>query len=336
MKIRLVGHLGEPVMYIGPRSPWEKFIKELKQSGNIIATSNFGENIDVLIANSHSENAIRECASSNVPKSRRILILWEPPIIDHKRHSAQVLQNYGLVYSPSFDWAKNSETKYFLWPQLKLSQKNESLETWAKRKNKSVMVLANKFSATRGELYSLRRKIITITERNSLLDLYGAKWNLGKAYDYRHYFGKLVRTPLKLINYKSITNLGVYHKNYLGLVEDKTKIYQEYRIILVMENSAEYISEKFFDAFEGNAIVIYVGPNNKKYSIPDAAAIFVPHDAQKIRSKITEIQRMSSIEQFQLVQDQQKAILKISDEWYGEKVLSKLAQDINYSIQNKI
>ena len=69
MKIRLVGHLREAVMPVGSAGPWFNFTSTLKSYSNKIIEGNYGEQIDALVANSHSSNALNECDFNNVPKN---------------------------------------------------------------------------------------------------------------------------------------------------------------------------------------------------------------------------------------------------------------------------
>jgi hypothetical protein len=328
MRIRLVGHSGEPVMNVGTDGPWREFVKELENNGCEIVKSDYGSSVDALIANCHSKDAINECRRNNVPKNKKFLILWEPKSVDYRRHSREVLDNYGTIWSPSLVWAPNSNTRYFNWPQLKLNEQNETINIWGKRENKASMVLANKFSATKGELYSLRRETALVTCEKESMDLYGDKWNLGKAYDYRHYIGNLFRTPLNLLSLRSSTNLGKIHKNFKGHSANKTQTTRKYRIIVVLENSLDYISEKLFDAFDAGAIVIYVGPDIRSYKIPVKSAIEVKANAEEINRRIMEIQSLPTNKQFEIMKEQQKNILSISESWHCNHVLKKLAADI--------
>jgi hypothetical protein len=216
---------------------------------------------------------------------------------------------------------------------LKLKEEIEPITLWKNRKNKGAMVLANKFSATKGELYSLRRKTSLLTCEKGTMDLYGEKWNLSKVYDYRHYIGNLVRTPINLISLKSAANLGRKHKNFMGHSVNKTLTTKEYRIVVVLENSADYISEKFFDAFDSQAIVIYVGPDISCYEIPKKTAIEVKAEAREINLKIMEIQSLPVEKQFEIMQEQQRKILSISMDWYCYDVLRKLASDIHRELK---
>jgi L-cysteine desulfidase len=109
---------------------------------------------------------------------------------------------------------------------------------------------------------------------------------------------------------------------------DKFITANAYRIVVVLENSMDYISEKLFDAFASNAIVIYVGPRISRYGIPDAAAIQISPNSNKINKEITELQALPVEKQFEIMQEQQKSILSISKKWYCNDVLKKLAADI--------
>jgi hypothetical protein len=97
MRIRLIGHLREDVMPVGIEGPWFDFKNTLENFQNNIVEKTFGEHIDALIANSHSTNGIKECDVSNVPKNRRVLILWEPKIVKPKTYSKKILNNYGKI-----------------------------------------------------------------------------------------------------------------------------------------------------------------------------------------------------------------------------------------------
>lgn len=328
MRVRLVGHRGESCMNTGSSGPWHEFTEELKSKGCEIVQDDFGTHIDLLIANSHSRKAIKEAKRSNLDRNMKHLLLWEPPMIDYQRHQHSALKQYGTIWSPTINWAKKQNTRFFKWPQLLLEKQDESLEKWALRENKSAMVLANKFSAFKGELYSLRRELGIKTAKNSVMDLYGDKWNLNRMYSYRHYFGNLIRTPIWKISLKSWIYVGSQQKNYKGISQNKAETCRNYRIVVVLENSTDYISEKFFDAFASGAIVIYVGPALNQFGIPDESAILVEPNVNSIVKKIIEITNLETKEQYEISRNQQNNILSVSSDWYCDVVLKKLASDI--------
>jgi len=328
MRVRLIGHQGEPFMNTSSNGPWHEFAKELNSKGYEIVQDDFGIQIDLLIANTHSRKGIKEAKKSKLDKNKKHLILWEPSISDYKRHQESTLKKYGIIWSPTVYWANRKNTRIFKWPQLLLEEQDESLEKWALRENKSAMVLANKFSAAKGELYSLRRELGKKTAKNCIMDLYGDRWNLNRMYSYRHYFGSFIRTPMWKISLKSWRYLGSQQKNYKGLSRNKTETCRKYRIVIVLENSKDYISEKFFDAFASGAIVIYVGPPLKDFGIPNESAILVEPNVNSIVNKIIEITNLETKEQYEISRNQQKNILSVSSDWYCNVVLKKLAKDI--------
>ena len=202
--------------------------------------------------------------------------------------------------------------------------------------NRAVMILSNKFSATKGELYTLRRQTASITSRNKTMDVFGDKWNANLVYKYSNYFRKFFSTPINLLSIESFSLIGKSYSNYLGISSNKVKTSKNYRIIVVIENSSDYISEKLFDAYSSPAIVIYVGADITKYGIPKDAAIQVRANANVINSKIIEIQNLPVEQQFILMEKQRKAILSISDDWYGNTVLKRLAKEICITLSSAV
>lgn len=316
-------------MPVGIEGPWFDFKNTLENFQNNIVEKNFGENIDALIANSHSSIGIEECDDSNVPKNRRILVLWEPKIVNPKTYSKKILNNYGKIFTPSVDWAEKTNAESFLWPQLDLENHKPDFINWDQRLNKASIVLANKFSACKGELYSLRREIAYKTQRNNLLDLYGSKWNLGAMYDFRHYFGNLLRTPISDVRFLSFRYLMKKFRNFKGLSKDKFKTMANYRISLVIENSADYVSEKLFDSVATGAITIYVGPRLEKYGLDENSVIHCEPNAKEILKKIKYLQSLPLNEQIKIAQLQYASLLKTSAIWECHAVLKDLATRIN-------
>ena len=131
----------------------------------------------------------------------------------------------------------------------------------------------------------MRRKVALELED---IDLYGRKWNNG--------FGVKVLTLIKEIRkygfrIHRIRFLGLdsyfrFFSNYLGEVEDKKEVLSKYKYSIVIENSSDYLSEKFFDAIFSGCIPIYVGPNLVNYEIPDYLYLQAKPDLSDIKEKI--------------------------------------------------
>jgi len=329
MKIRLVGHLREPVMPVGILGPWFEFKNSLRNFSNEIAEHNYGEKIDALVANSHSPEAINECNLNQIPNNRRILVLWEPKIVNPKTYSRKTLNNYGKIFTPSVDWAEKLGAESFLWPQLDLHNNEPKFTNWEQRENKATIVLANKFSACKGELYSLRRQLAYKTRNKNLLDLYGSKWNLGVVYDLKHYIGNLLRTPIRDVSFLSHRYLMKKHKNFRGLSADKFETMSNYRISVVIENSADYISEKLFDSVSSGAITIYIGPTIEKYGLNKNSVIQCRPNTKEIIKKIKFLQSLTTHKQLEIAKLQYSSLRNSSASWECHTVLKNLALKIN-------
>jgi hypothetical protein len=55
------------------------------------------------------------------------------------------------------------------------------------------------------------------------------------------------------------------YPEYIGRVDDKFNAFSKYKYALIIENEADYVSEKLFDAIAAGCVPIYVGPNLSRY-----------------------------------------------------------------------
>lgn len=329
MKIRLVGHLGEASMPVGEIGPWVDFKTELSGNSNEIVIGGFGQEIDALVANSYSLESIKECNSNQISIERRVLVLWEPKAVSPKNYSKEVLANYGKIFAPSVQWAQALGAEVFNWPQVDLENCDPNFSNWHQRRNKSVFILANKFSACKGELYSLRRELAFKTQEKDLLDIYGNNWNFGWFYNFIHYLRSLTRTPIMDLSLTSARFITKKFKNYKGVSHNKLQTNFGYRISLVIENSADYISEKLFDSVSSGAITIYVGPNIAKYGLNENSVIQCIPSSREIIKTIEMIQNMPVSAQLKIAKLQFESLQTQSKNWECHFVLKALALKIN-------
>jgi hypothetical protein len=330
----MVGHSKNPIMNVGDEGPWYEFQRTLEESGHKVSTEAFGSKNDCLIANSHSKDALLECDVNKVPINRRILVLWEPKVVTPKVYRRKILRQYGKIYAASADWSKKVNGEVFKWPQLNLRSYKQNYENWSLRKNKAVMVLANKFSASRGEQYSLRRELNLLCEENNVMDLYGSKWNEGNLYNLRHYIGNFLRTPMLDIDLRSAKLLRKTFSNFYGHSEDKRETTSKYAISVVIENASDYISEKLFESVSSGAITIYVGPDLERFGLNRESAIQTGPSAKEIVKIVRDLQSKSVDQQKKIAETQYNSLLKTADDWEGNLVLTKLAKDIHSYLES--
>ena len=260
---------------------------------------------------------------SQIDKRRRHLIVWEPKIVDSVRFDHRTLKEYGHVYCPSVDWAAELNGNVFNWPQDELSQ-YEDLRLWALRRNKAVVVQANKFSSSKGEMYSLRREVCA--DLSSEIDLYGVGWNSGLIADFTKWIHSLVRSKFRNVDFTSLKNIGNYYSNYFGPTNDKIQQMSKYRFAVVIENSTDYVSEKLFDAVSAGCIVLYIGPKLERFGIPTDAAYECAPSFWAIQNKMRELQKLDLTRLNSIRKRQREAMEEIVFSWKNEIVLANLAR----------
>jgi hypothetical protein len=189
------------------------------------------------------------------------------------------------------------------------------------------MIQGNKFSARKGELYSLRRKIIVNLGPISL-DLFGTNWNKGLNFDWWHWSRSVINSNFAEISTRSFFGIGKKYNNYFGVTDDKNKTLSQYKIAVVIENSADFISEKLFDSIRSGCVSVYVGPNLEKYGIPKGSAIQVDAKHEVVSSMVRSLLEKSNEELEMIARNQRDNLIKVSQDWNNTLVLSKLASDI--------
>ena len=203
MKIKVIGHNKKPFLVPKRNNPWYAFFDYIKDSGGDLISKPRGEKFEALVANSHSKEAIRECIKFGVSKNNRILIIWEPKEVNGKLHKSSTLSNYGHIFSPSRSWVKKSSTHNFKWPQGKAKLLRQTGKHWLDRKNKFVFIGSNKYSVSRGELYSLRRLILRNYKSRKFIDLFGYGWNTSFINDIKEVISSLIKTNYKFYSINS-------------------------------------------------------------------------------------------------------------------------------------
>lgn len=325
----MTGHGKSDEMIVSGEGPWNDFVKTLEGLGCSIVSERQCLQIDGIISNNSSYNILKVAKEFNVNKSKMVCILWEPQIVDPRRFSPRNLQKYGTIFSPSSLWIKGPNVNYFNWPQVDIKKIDPNFSGWDKRKNKSVMIAANKYSVNSGELYSLRRSLAVFTALNKSMDLYGYGWNKGFYYDLKLVIASSLKSKIHTLKVNSITKIGKFQPAYIGPVQDKIKKLQEYRINVVIENSPDYISEKLFDSIASGAITIYVGPELQAFGLPDDIALTVKPNKIEISNMINRLIELPMDKQKKIAQKQWESLLPYADLWQGSNSLTSLARSIH-------
>jgi hypothetical protein len=326
LRIRITGHGGEGKFQFGESGPWKEFEKVFLESGHEICNESYEEQADAIIANSYNSAVEKYLFSSEIPVNKRILVNWEPYIVERVRYRPEVFNRFGSRFAPSVEWAAKVNGTSFKWPQDEIVDPDIFLN-WSDRSNSAVMIQGNKFSARKGELYSLRRKVLNMLHAKELT-LFGTNWNSGLKFDWWHWSRSIINSNLREISFTSFFGMGRNYDQYKGKIDNKALVLSKYRICIVIENSADFVSEKLFDAVRAGCVVVYVGPNLEKFDLPKSSAIEVVPNPNAIVEKVRYLRSKSESELMEMAKIQFVSLKSVSGEWSNTKVLRKLAQDM--------
>jgi hypothetical protein len=193
------------------------------------------------------------------PKSKRILLAFEPRVVLPKNYKKKIRSQFGLVIS-----RKINDTAIFLQHPQYWEREIPKFQT---RKDKAIIVNANKISLVKGNNYGLRKLCATQFE---FVELFGHGWDL-TFIDKTHKAAIAIKANLSdfvPINLKSLYIWLKPNPISLGAVPSKEKVMKEFKYALVIENESTYVSEKIFDALFSGCIPIYVGPPMNNVPIP--------------------------------------------------------------------
>ena len=301
------------------------------------------QNAKYVIFINHNRKVIKDLKSS----TDRILIRLEPKAVFPAQYTEKIENLYTMIFTPGN--IKNQKD-FIGWPYKHHANpskpKNEevnledllnelrqsdvfNIKSWKAKKNKIVMVAANKISPIRNTGYEIRRSFARDSSENAL-DIYGPYWHG----DYPNRIKQLIAMfsfNLRngtFINIKEvISGLSVNLKFAIGEIEDKHAVISQYRFNLVIENSDDYISEKIFDSMLNGSIPIYVGPDLNRIGIPRECFILLKTNTENLKSVIEDItdeeaeQRLSSMRSF-ILSD------KFIENWKSENIYKKIALGI--------
>jgi alpha(1,3/1,4) fucosyltransferase len=277
-----------------------------------------------LICIDYAPNVSRKIRKSGFQRENCTLIRMEPSVVLPANFSKTRSRQFGKMLTLGGQLSKDSVS--LGWP-LVWPSRNKFEEIYsANRYEKAVLINGNKLSLIKGELYSLRRKSIkSITN----LDLFGTSWDSNKYSRLKILIRNFI---FALISFRlpRFSGVKLWFQNYpqsKGEVDNKLTTMSSYKYALVIENSAEYMSEKLFDAFFAGCIPIYVGPNVEDYGIPKNIVVQAEPNLKSIKQALETAKEMN-FENFQ--RDLRKFLSdeKTIEKWSHENVYARMLEII--------
>lgn len=277
-----------------------------------------------LICIDYAPYVSREIRKRGLIKKDCTLIRMEPSVVLPANFSKTRNRQFGKILTLGGQFSKHSGSLGWplVWPNRKKIYEIGS----SNRSEKVVLINGNKISLIKGELYSLRRKSIkSITN----LDLFGTSWDSSKYSRLKILIRNFI---FALISFRlpRFSGVKLWFQSYpesKGEVDNKLTTLSSYKYALVIENSAEYMSEKLFDAFFAGCIPIYVGPNVENYGIPKNIVVQAEPNLKSIEQALETAKEMN-FENFQ--QDLRKFLSdeKTIEKWSHENVYARMLEII--------
>lgn len=222
----------------------KKYLAEKNINLNTYDVYNNFKNIDIWIIQEPTLNQFKFLLRNRINPRRVIFIITEPPVINP--WGWKYLKYYSWMFKAILTWStelcsKNKKFYHYHFPQQFDTSKYAYYKT-KQNKNLCLLMHSNKYSSIKGELYSLRREIISyfVNRGDFLLDLYGYDWD-------------------KISAYKSV---------YKGTTSDKIECYSEYCFSFCIDNSIVpgYITYDPLISMATGTVPIYIPmPDSTKY-----------------------------------------------------------------------
>ena len=206
-----------------------------------------------------------------------VLLRFEPVSVLPSQYNSEIMKMFGLVLDfgkiDAIDNLRSFHHPYMhnanpLQPEISddqnyLSIRQElNVEKWAKRANKIVLIASNKLPINIQSGYYLRRKWLANFNFQSQLTVFGTNWQFSLSF-----IADSLRSLIFHIRRRHKIDLKILLKhnflkldNYAGFCEDKNEILRDSKFNLIIENSFDTMTEKFFDSIIAGSIPIYIGP----------------------------------------------------------------------------
>lgn len=241
--------------------------------------------IEKIVCIDYSASVAREIRRLGLSPENCTLVHMEPSVVLPANYARSRQRQFGTVITVGGFSSQVSSSVHWplLWPSTSELQKLHGTE----RAERVVVVNGNKMSFIKGELYSLRRQA---SKSVGNLDLFGTQWDSEFASRLIIAFKSFAQAVLSL-KLPRLSGLSLWFQSYpksKGPVDDKLKTMSEYKYALVIENSAEYMSEKLMESLFAGCIPVYVGPDPEEFGIPKDLVIRAQPSLHSIQEALLE------------------------------------------------
>jgi len=224
----------------------------------------------------------------SITPSRSVLVVLEPRVTAPTMYTKRCLARYGHRFAASPNWATLVGGTSFLWPQELRTTKPIPTNEF-----ETTLINGEKRSAVKGSQYGLRRAAIAECSAIGVsAAVFGPGWaasaasrtkEAAKALAKAGLAGSLPDVP------EALGGLSFRPARPMGTIEEKAAAFRVAPSSIVIENSADYVSEKLVDALCAGVVPIYVGPPLDRFDIPGDVAVTCPPDPKAIANRVRSI-----------------------------------------------
>ncbi len=284
-------------------------------------------NVEKIVCIDYSPSVSRQIKERGLSSENCTLVRMEPSVVLPSNFARARHRQFGSIITVGGFRFHDSTAVHWplLWPS---APEIEKLHSTA-RVERVVLVNGNKMSFIKGELYSLRRRSITSIEN---LDLFGTQWDSKLASRLVIALKSFAQALLSL-KLPRLTGLSLWLRNYpnsKGPVDDKLKTMANYKYALVIENSAEYMSEKLMEALFAGCIPVYVGPDPDTFGIPKDLVICAQPTLRSIQEGLRKAKSVN-LQEFHSRLLMFLSSIAVRDMWDHTRVYERMLREIQKS-----
>lgn len=268
---------------------WQAFVSALEAAGLFLVDLHDAHpgTVSGIVSFNCQERRILAAHGRHVPKRHRVLVVLEPPQTAPYIYRSRTTLLFGSIFAASPVWANMLQGSSFRWPV----QVPNELPPRIPYRFASTLISANKRSAIKGSLYSLRRAVVhQARESNYNLGLFGVGWSSNRGL--QTIDG--IRSAVKACRYWELPDLSeslsfAQPQQSMGFQVNKYACLAAAPTTVVVENSATYVSEKLFDALITKTVPVYVGPQLERFGVPEDLVFRCEPTASDILSRLKSI-----------------------------------------------
>lgn len=262
-----------------------------------------------------------------VKVSNRLLIASECVVVNPLQFTKRVVHKFDQVIVPSGYYPPIENGTVWENGGFYLSTRYKQLLPNNGTRQGCALVNENKFSHVKSSNYILRSTVIKkMIERGLPIEVGGRNWTRGLLWTFAklvHHFlialraGRAdagIRPALSAISF-SLSRRRVA-RVAVGVVPDSVEFLSRYKVAIVIENEASYVSEKLHAAFVAGCQCVYVGPPLKSEDFP---AGFLFQAGPKVEAVLASVEKALRTP-YAISASQLKEVLQTSEFFARENV----------------